>query len=165
MKTQVLYKSRTGNTELLAKWLAEEVCDCIYCGNIENSVDAQIYYVGFWTDKGDCTDKVKNFLEKLHGKKIYLFGTAGFGADEEYFKRILNRVKKYIPEDNTVEGTFMCQGKMPKSVRYRYEKMLTEPEKAAQAEMFIKNFDMAASHPDNKDRENLINQFKIHCNS
>lgn len=165
MNSAVVFDSRTGNTELLAKWIAEEISDCIYCGNTEISVDAEIFYVGFWTDKGDCTDKVKNFLERLHGKKIYLFGTAGFGTDKEYFERILNKVKGYIPKDNIIEGTFMCQGKMPVSVRERYVKMLAEPEKAAQAERLIKNFDMAVSHPDYEDRINLMNQFAIHHNS
>ena len=55
----------------------------------------------------------------------------------------------------------MCQGKMPIAVRNRYEKMLADPDKAAQAQMLIKNFDMALSHPDEKDRESMIKKLKI----
>lgn len=164
MSSAVVFDSRTGNTKLLAQWISQELSDCVYCGDIENSVDAQVYYVGFWTDKGNCTDKVKGFLEKLHNKKIYLFGTAGFGVSDEYFEKILNNVKAFIPHDNEVQSLFMCQGKMPMAVRERYEKMLADPEKSAQANMLIKNFDMALSHPDEKDRENLIKRLKdIHA--
>lgn len=56
---------------------------------------------------------------------------------------------------------FMCQGKMPMVVRDRYEKMLADPDKAAQTQMLLKNFDMALSHPDEKDRENMIKKLKI----
>ena len=50
---------------------------------------------------------------------------------------------------------------MPMAVRDRYEKMLADPDKAAQAQMLLKNFDMALSHPDEKDRENMIKKLKI----
>lgn len=161
MRSAVVFDSRTGNTKLLAQWIAEEIKDCVYCGDIDNAVEADTYFVGFWTDKGSCTDKVKNFLESLHGKKIYLFGTAGFGVSDEYFEKILNGVKVLIPDDNEIMEMFMCQGKMPMVVRDRYEKMLAYPDKAAQAQMLIKNFDMALSHPDEKDRENMIKKLKI----
>ena len=100
-------------------------------------------------------------VPSLHGKKIYLFGTAGFGVSDEYFEKILNGVKDLIPDDNEIMEMFMCQGKMPMAVRDRYEKMLADPDKAAQAQMLLKNFDMALSHPDEKDRENMIKKLKI----
>ena len=63
MRSAVVFDSKTGNTKLLAHWIAEEIKDCVYCGDIDNAVEADTYFVGFWTDKGSCTDKVKNFLE------------------------------------------------------------------------------------------------------
>lgn len=160
MSKAVVFDSRTGNTELLAQWISQEIEDCVYCGDIENSAEASVYYVGFWTDKGSCSDKVKNFLENLHGKKIYLFGTAGFGASVEYFEKILNNVKAFVPDGNEVYSLFMCQGKMPAAVRDRYCKMLSDPEKKTQAQMLINNFDMALSHPDDDDRRQLIKKLK-----
>lgn len=161
MSSAVVFDSRTGNTKLLAQWIAEEVKECVYCGDIDNAAEADTYFVGFWTDKGSCTDKVKEFLESLHGKKIYLFGTAGFGASDEYFEKILKGVKGLIPGDNEIMELFMCQGKMPAAVRERYEKMLADPNKEAHAKMLIKNFDTALSHPDENDREELIKKLKI----
>jgi len=45
----------------------------------------------------------------------------------------------------------MCQGKMPASVRKRYEAM----EDTAQKHILIANFDAAESHPDSNDLANL----------
>ena len=45
----------------------------------------------------------------------------------------------------------MCQGKMPMSVRARYEKMLESPEHVPNVSAMIENFDRALSHPDAED--------------
>lgn len=158
----MVFDSKTGNTKLLAQWIAQELEDCVYCGDIENFAenDAEVFFVGFWTDKGSCTEKVKSFLQGLHGKRIYIFGTAGFGVSDDYFRRILNSVKDLVPQDNSAEPFFMCQGKMPVAVRERYAKMLEEPEKASQAQMLIKNFDLALSHPDEEDKKLLLEKLK-----
>ena len=96
---------------------------------------------------------MKAFLKGLEGKRIFLFGTAGFGGSEEYFNRILESVRKNIPKSNTIVGTFMCQGKMPATVRQRYESMLSvQPNKM---KSMIKNFDRALSHPDEQDIQNM----------
>ena len=54
MRSAVVFDSKTGNTKLLAQWIAEEIKDCVYCGDIDNAVEADTYFVGFWTDKGRC---------------------------------------------------------------------------------------------------------------
>ncbi len=83
-----------------------------------------------------------------------MFGTAGFGRSDEYFSRILTNVANLLGPDNNLAGQFMCQGKMPITVRQRYESMLTqEPEKF---QSLIDNFDQGQSHPDNVD----LNKFK-----
>lgn len=77
-----------------------------------------------------------------------MFGTAGFGGSAEYFEQILAAVQKSLDESNTVIGTYMCQGKMPMTVRQQYEKMLQQPNHAPNLEMLIENFDKALAHPD-----------------
>ena len=91
------------------------------------------------------------FLKGRQNAKVLLFGTAGFGQSQEYFDRILSNVKSHLNESNTVEGAWMCQGKMPMDVRRRYETMEkngVEPEKV---KSFLKNFDEALLHPDDRD--------------
>ena len=55
----------------------------------------------------------------LKGRKIFLFGTAGFGGSAAYFQKILDHIKQSVDPSNTVVGEYMCQGKMPQSVRDR----------------------------------------------
>ena len=126
MSYAIVYSSKTGNTKLLAdtlhNCLPQE--DCCYFG-IPNpaAMEAGTLYVGFWTDKGKADESSSDFLKQLRGKQVFLFGTAGFGGSEEYFNKILKAVQKDLHSSNTVIGSFMCQGKMPMSVRQRYENM------------------------------------------
>ncbi len=158
MKYAVVYASATGNTAMLAEEIRSYMknAECVYFGEAkENIPPADIIFAGFWTDKGNCSDEIGNYLAGLQGQKIFLFGTAGFGGSKEYFSRILEQVKGHIPDGNTVIGTFMCQGKMPASVKARYEKMLeSDPENERIKAMLI-NFDQALSHPDHHDLEEL----------
>ena len=43
-------------------------------------------------------------IHQLHGKNIFLFGTAGFGGSEEYFNKILKTVERSLDRSNTVFG-------------------------------------------------------------
>ena len=111
--------------------------------------------MGFWTDKGKADEDTAAFLKQLHGKNIFLFGTAGFGGSEEYFNRILKAVRQPLDKSNTVFGSYMCQGKMPLSVRQRYEGMKKQPIHLPNLDALIENFDKALSHPDAEDLQRL----------
>ena len=78
---------------------------------------------------------------------MFLFGTAGFGGAPAYFDQILGRVKENLAPGVQVIGTYMCQGKMPQSVRDRYQGMEDSPRRTA----MLENFDRALSHPDDAD--------------
>ena len=52
-------------------------------------------------------------------------------------------------------GTFMCQGKMPLSVRKRYEKMREQNNISLNIDKLIANFDKALSHPNKVDLKTL----------
>lgn len=99
MSYAIVYSSKTGNTRLLADAIREVAGDdCIYFGEPSDAaLSADILYVGFWTDKGTCDSTVADFLKKLDGKKVFLFGTAGFGGSSAYFEQILGRVRTSLP--------------------------------------------------------------------
>lgn len=163
MTYAVVYASATGNTKLLAeeikKRLGEDECVCF--GTVEEAGTAveadiiDIIFAGFWTDKGNCSEELGKFLEELHGRKVFLFGTAGFGGAQSYFEQILERVKGHLAADNEVVGTYMCQGKMPQSVRKRYEGMLEQNPGDERIKGMIENFDRAVQHPDAEDLKAL----------
>ena len=134
----ILFCSLTGNTKKLAdaiyETLPKDKCD--YFGTNDSQVpQSDVCYIGFWTDKGNADQKTLELLSKLKNKKIFLFGTAGFGGSDAYFEKILGQVKQSIDASNTVIGEYMCQGKM--------------------LDLLIQNFDRALSHPDSEDLERL----------
>ena len=99
--------------------------------------------------------KGNGWFERLKNKKIFLFGTAGFGESEAYFQKVLDRVKESIDESYSIIGTFMCLGKMPMAVRELYEKMKQQPNPAPNLDGLIRNFARALTHPDDHDLEEL----------
>ena len=156
MKNAIVYSSRTGNTKMLAEAVQEKISDCTYFGAPdEAALTADRIYVGFWTDKGTCDADTEKFLKTLKSQQVFLFGTAGFGGESGYYEKILDRVKKFLPETVKVTGTFMCQGKMPMSVRQRYEGLQHSPTPPPNIGMLIDTFDRALSHPDQNDLQKL----------
>ena len=113
--------------------------------------EADVVFVGFWCDKGSCSPAVQHFLQGLVGKRVFLFGTCGFGESDEYFAQILDRVRAYLPADAQYIGGVMCQGKMGMGVKRRYEGMLEKDPENAQARMLIDNWNKAQSHPNEDD--------------
>lgn len=168
MEYSIFYNSNTGNTEKLAEVIKEVLPNdgCYYFGkNDESYIDAPLVFVGFWTNKGTCDDKISNFLKSLKNKDLFLFGTAGFGGEQEYYNKILDRVEHNIDSSNKIMGTYMCQGKMPVSIVQRYEKMLTEDPDNLKIKDMIDNFHGASTHPNQEDidrlKEKVIEKIKI----
>ena len=77
------------------------------------------------------------------------------GTPTDRTKKILAATRKALDGSNTVIGSFMCQGKMPVSVRQRYEAMKAKPLHIPNLDALIENFDKALSHPDAADLEQL----------
>ena len=145
MSYAIICSSKTGNTEKLAQRVREVLGEENECP----VVDADLVLVGSWTDKGGMDPALADTLPQLAGKKVFLFGTCGFGGSQAYYDRVLNRFAAALPEGARVVGRFMCQGQMPPSVRERYVKMSNQD--PARFEPMIENFDRALGHPDAAD--------------
>ena len=148
MKTSVVFSSKTGNTQQLANAVAAAL------------PKQELLYTGAPNEAALAADRLYNreiaaFLKQVKGKEVFLFGTAGFGGDAAYFEKVLTAVKKHLDRSNTVIGTYMCQGKMPQSVRERYVKMQASPLPIPNLDSLIENFDRAATHPDAEDLHRL----------
>ena len=143
----IVYSSKTGNTQSLANGLNfKESKYCVPVENAKNLEPVNLLCIGFWCDKGDCDDQMKQYLSTLRNQNVFLFGTAGFGKSKEYFEMILKNVQNHLDASNYVKGTCMCQGKMPLAIRAKFE---SNPE-------MLKNFDEALKHPNDKDVDNLM---------
>ena len=159
MKVVIAYDSATGNTAYLAKALKEAFPQavCAPVGEADWS-EADLVLLGFWTDKGNCSAKVKERLGELAGKQVFLFGTAGFGASEAYFEQIVRRIQGEMPGSCSLAGWFMCAGQMPETVRLRYAAMAEDAEMGEKGRAMLKIYDAAVGHPDGEDAGRLIQQ-------
>ena len=99
MSYAIVYDSRTGNTEALARAVAAALPSegRLAFGRVDEVDRAAVaqadrVYAGFWTNRGDCGDELAEVLASLADKDVFLFGTAGFGADETYFAGVMARV-------------------------------------------------------------------------
>ena len=122
MKIAIIYKSVTGNTKLLAEEIQKNLNnEIIYIGAPQENIDADLYFIGSWTFKGDCVKEIADYLKTIHNKKIAYFGTCGFGGSISYYETIFKRVESNIDESNELLGYFICQGKMPLTVKQKYK--------------------------------------------
>ena len=131
MKYRIVYDSRTGNTQRVAGAIEKGLA--AYTGavcRIEEALEqgpdpeTDVYFVGFWNDKGTCSEGVQSFLSRLHGTRAALFGTCGMGSSEAYFRQVEDRVRALLPEDCGYLGAFLCAGRMPAQVLERYRREL-----------------------------------------
>ena len=168
MMYAIVWASKGGNTEQAGKAIAQALAaahgQAAYIGSVPDAGSAEeqallaadTIFAGSWTDKGDCDPALAALLAKLDGKRVFLFGTAGFGGDPVYFERILGNFRQHLPESAEVIGSAMCQGKMGAGIRRRYEAMLAEHPDDARAQAMIANFDAALAHPSEDDLARIV---------
>lgn len=156
MKIAIIYKSVTGNTKLLAEEIQKNLNnEIIYIGAPQENIDADLYFIGSWTFKGECVKEIADYLKTIHNKKIAYFGTCGFGGSISYYETIFKRVESNIDESNELLGYFICQGKMPLTVKQKYIEMIKANPEDKNLQVSIKNFDEALNHPDESDLREL----------
>lgn len=173
MNIALITNSKSGNTAQLAQALREafavsdvqlvcdvELPDAPDTTQLEDAAGqallADAICVGFWCDKGSCTGGVAKLLERMDRKRVFLFGTCGFGGSQEYFDQIIERVREHLPQTTELVSAFMCQGKMGPGVRARYEAMLAKDPTDARAQALIDNFDSALAHPNVDDLDAVV---------
>ena len=163
MTEAIIYDSLSGNTETLAKEIKSikknAYYEKIYDKLIEELPEYDIYYIGSPIIKGICTDKIKRLLQKIENKKIFLFITTGYKG-EDYYESLTRRILEIIPKSNQILGTFLCQGKMQDAVKERYIKLIQEHPEDKNLKVSIENFEQAKTHPDQKDKKDLIEKIQ-----
>ncbi|RHS94853.1 flavodoxin family protein BilS [Erysipelatoclostridium sp. AM42-17] len=158
MKIAIIYDSLTGNTKMLAQHI-EMTCqneEIVYIGK-PKEIQADLYFIGSWTDKGNCSESIQQYVKTLDNKKIVYFATCGFGGSQTYFDQLKQRFKQILPASTTLVDCFICQGKMPESVKQRYLSLLKKNPDNQQLQLALNNFEQALSHPDQQDLNNLQN--------
>ena len=153
MKHAIVYSSITGNTKKLAETIKNKVGDAYFGKPSDEELMADVIFVGFWAIKNSCGEDIKRFIEKLDGKNIFIFGTAGYDNTQEYFDGILDSVKAHVPSSNTIIGTYMCQGKVSDNKQANLKEVM--PEKY---ELIKDNLAESVNHPNEYDVNLLISE-------
>lgn len=151
-------ESVTGNTAMLAEALrshlqAENVK--IMTPDQINPAMYDLFFIGSWTDKGDCAAGTAALLEQLRNKDVFLFGTCGFGGSEAYYESVFQRFAAHLNSDNNICGHYFCQGKMPETVLRRYEAMKAANPDCSRWDESIANYNEALHHPNGRDLRQL----------
>lgn len=160
----VIYSSFTGNTEKIATVVYQAIPstskDIIQIDPSITKEFADNYFIGFNIDNGTAPTLVTAFIKQLHKKNIALFGTYGYSSDQTYINQLTNNISSILPSDNKYFGCFLCQGKMPISVRNKYKDMLCKDLHNSSIIKLINNFDAAMLHPNAEDEQNAANFVK-----
>lgn len=152
----VVYTSKTGNTQKVAmkifEALPEKSKDIISLEELGGE-EADTYFVGFWNNRGTCKKEVIDFLSKLHGKQVALFGTCGISGNKEYYKQVEKQVAVFLPDDNKYLGCFLCGGKMAPHILEKY-RQIQAVNNSPQIRELILAYEDAMLHPNELDLEN-----------
>lgn len=156
MEYLVVYASKTGNTEKIASEifnvLPGKSKDVQKIEELNGEADT--YFVGFWNNRGICSEEIINLLSDLHGKRVALFGTCGMGGSKEYFNRVANQVEAFVSDDCEYLGAFMCAGKMPPHIIEKYRQMQVIKD-TPQVRMVIQEYNKGLLHPNEEDFRNV----------
>lgn len=119
MSYSIIYSTHTDNAVKLATAISTELgsADLVYDGRLAGcpafAKEADVIFVGFWTTANSCDKLVQGLLSSLKGKKIAIFGTCGFGTQEDgHFDLVEKNVRSFVDPSNTVLGFYLCNGRI-----------------------------------------------------
>ncbi len=149
----IVYSSKTGNTEKVAKALyaaAEERCDIVSVQNAVALDGYKVIFAGYWVDKGEPDQAMQEFLQKLSDKKLVLFQTLGAEAYSEHGISSFANAGKYLSTGCKVLGTLSIRGAIdPKLIAGMMKMPAGHPH--APTEESKKRWRDASTHPDEED--------------
>lgn len=149
----IVYDSKTGNTEKVAKALAEGAGERCVLARVEDAPAADAFAVvvaGYWVDRGAPNAKMKKYLETLHGKKVVLFQTLGAEPASDHATSALVNAGVALNNDCKVLGTLSIRGAIDPALIEMMRKMPAGGAHSASPESEAR-WAAAAQHPDAED--------------
>lgn len=156
MKALVAYSSRTGNTKKVAEAIHGIMPPGAVIAPVEEAPDPAAFdfvAVGYWVDKGMPDDLAKEFMAKVNGKQVGLFGTLGAWPDSEHARQCMEHAVNLVAENNTVACQFICMGKVDPRLIEAMQKMPEAANRHAMTPERKARLEEAAKHPDDADLE------------
>ena len=112
-------------------------------------------FIGFWVNRGTADERTIAYLERVKGKKVGFFGTLGAYPDSEHAGKVIENVSLIISKENTLLGSFLCQGRIQSKLTDKFKKTEGNHTHKMTPERIQRHKD-AESHPDDADIQNCI---------
>lgn len=155
MNILITYSTRTGNTEKVAKSIANAVgakATLIRAEALPAEISQyDLVFAGFWADRGTANQESREVLQRLHGTKVAVFGTCGAYADSDHAKECLSNAAGLVPEDSKVLGTWICQGKVDPKIVEMMAAMFPKGHPHSMTPERIARLEEAKKHPSEED--------------
>lgn len=92
----------------------------------EVTLAADVYLVGFGINNGTVPLKVMDALDRLAGKKIFLFVTCGIEPSEEYKRLIERKIEPFLPDECDYCGILLCRGQIAEEVLSKIQRQFAQ---------------------------------------
>lgn len=151
----VVFSSQTGDIEKIATAIYNAIPnsskDIVFVNDTLDDTIAQNYFIGFNANSGSCSDDISYFLNKIHNKKVALFGTYG-GIDlADNYDDIVQHTLENLPSDNIFLGSFLCEAKLSVSELTQYEAFCKTRSKKSEYNSIVNALNNLMLHPDIND--------------
>ena len=148
MNYEIAYYSLSGNTEKLAYGIAKRLPENqAFLTNLQEvTLAADVYLVGFGINNGTVPLKVMDALDRLAGKKIFLFVTCGIEPSEEYKRLIERKIEPFLPDECDYCGILLSK------IQRQFAQQPDDPA----IKKMISEAKLSEGHPDETDAENAV---------
>lgn len=153
LKTLLVYSSRTGNTRKVAEAILEIMPPETQIFPIEEAPSTDGYdfiALGYWVDRGGPDKIAKEYMSKIKGTKIGLFGTLGAYPDSDHATKAMANAEALVEQDNVVLGHCICMGKVDPALTERFKSLPADHPHAMTPERIARHIE-AAKHPNDED--------------
>ena len=152
----VIYSSRTGNTEKVAKQLAEALgATCHSVKDTSAVPEGADLCVGTWIDRGTADAGAKKYIESLRGRRVFLYGTLGAEPDSEHAAKCIANIRALCDASNEILGAILVQGAVDPMLIEMFKSMPKDNVHAYTEESAVR-YAAAARHPDAADFARVI---------
>ena len=152
----VIYSSRTGNTEKVAKHLAEALgASCHSVKDTAAVPESATLCVGTWIDRGTADAAATKYIERLRGRRVFIYGTLGAEPNSEHAERCIANIRALFDPSNEILGAILVQGALDPMLIEMFKSMPKDNVHAFTEENAAR-YAAAASHPDAADVAQVI---------
>lgn len=140
----------------IAKRLPENQAFLTNLQEEEVTLAADVYLVGFGINNGTVPLKVMDALDRLAGKKIFLFVTCGIEPSEEYKRLIERKIEPFLPDECDYCGILLCRGQIAEEVLSKIQRQFAQQPDDPAIKKMISEAKLSEGHPDETDAENAV---------